>query len=222
MDFQYSPEQEAFRSQLRGWLDTHLPPELCVEDAMDERVAPDAELPVVEDVAGEQRDERLIDRYHGGAAIALGELVVALLEEGPAGAGHERLATAGARAAVAAHQVAVEVEELHLDAGVAASNVLDAQPGVLLAEVERVGLAARRIGEGREGERRCEQREQDERPHARRRGKPEAHGRAFRSPPPEMIRESAPISVEPRDPACPEAVETEPFRRRLSTRSVVH
>ena len=41
MDFQYSPEQEAFRSELRGWLEAHLPPELCVEDAMDERVAPD-------------------------------------------------------------------------------------------------------------------------------------------------------------------------------------
>ena len=41
MDFQYSPEQEAFRSELRGWLEAHLLPELCVEDAMDERVAPD-------------------------------------------------------------------------------------------------------------------------------------------------------------------------------------
>ena len=41
MDFQYSPEQETFRSELRGWLEAHLPEELCVEDAMDERVAPD-------------------------------------------------------------------------------------------------------------------------------------------------------------------------------------
>ena len=43
MDFQYSPEQEELRAELRGWLETNLPKELCVEDAMDERVAPDVE-----------------------------------------------------------------------------------------------------------------------------------------------------------------------------------
>ncbi len=43
MDFQYTPEQEGFRSDLRSWLEVNLPSELCVEDAMDERVAPDTE-----------------------------------------------------------------------------------------------------------------------------------------------------------------------------------
>jgi alkylation response protein AidB-like acyl-CoA dehydrogenase len=40
MDFQYTPEQQAFRREVRGWLETHLPPDLCVDDAFDERVAP--------------------------------------------------------------------------------------------------------------------------------------------------------------------------------------
>ena len=43
MDFQYTPEQEKFRADLHSWLEVHLPSELCVEDAMDERVAPDRE-----------------------------------------------------------------------------------------------------------------------------------------------------------------------------------
>ncbi len=44
MDFQYTPEQEAFRLRVRNWLVKHLPPELKVEDAMDERVAPNREI----------------------------------------------------------------------------------------------------------------------------------------------------------------------------------
>src|SRR4051812_31355554 len=43
MDFQYSPEQEAYRAKVRTWIDTNLPKELCVEDARDERIAPDRE-----------------------------------------------------------------------------------------------------------------------------------------------------------------------------------
>jgi alkylation response protein AidB-like acyl-CoA dehydrogenase len=43
MDFQYSPEQEAFRREVRGWLQENLPADLCVDDAFDERVAPDRE-----------------------------------------------------------------------------------------------------------------------------------------------------------------------------------
>jgi alkylation response protein AidB-like acyl-CoA dehydrogenase len=43
MDFRYSPEQEAFRKELRGWLEANLPRELCVDDPVDERVAPDRE-----------------------------------------------------------------------------------------------------------------------------------------------------------------------------------
>jgi len=43
MDFRYSPEQEAFRKELRGWLEANLPHELCVDDPVDERVAPDRE-----------------------------------------------------------------------------------------------------------------------------------------------------------------------------------
>ncbi|HKA52747.1 MAG TPA: acyl-CoA dehydrogenase [Candidatus Binatia bacterium] len=40
MDFQYTPEQEAFRTKVRGWLAANLPPDLCVDDARDERIAP--------------------------------------------------------------------------------------------------------------------------------------------------------------------------------------
>jgi alkylation response protein AidB-like acyl-CoA dehydrogenase len=43
MDFQYTPEQEAFRKELSGWLDANLPDDLRVDDPTDERVAPDRE-----------------------------------------------------------------------------------------------------------------------------------------------------------------------------------
>ena len=43
MDFQYTPEQETFRAEVRSWLAAHQPPDLCVDDARDERVAPDRE-----------------------------------------------------------------------------------------------------------------------------------------------------------------------------------
>ena len=41
MDFQYTPEQQAFRRDVRGWLADNLPVDLCVDDPFDERVAPD-------------------------------------------------------------------------------------------------------------------------------------------------------------------------------------
>src|SRR5215470_12455720 len=41
MDFQYSPEQEAFRHEVRSWLKANLSADLCVDDPFDERVAPD-------------------------------------------------------------------------------------------------------------------------------------------------------------------------------------
>ncbi len=43
MDFEYSPEQEAFRKEFRGWLEANLPPDLCLDDAADDRVASDRE-----------------------------------------------------------------------------------------------------------------------------------------------------------------------------------
>jgi alkylation response protein AidB-like acyl-CoA dehydrogenase len=43
MDFQYTPEQEVFRQEVRSWLEANLPSDLCVDDAMDERVARDRE-----------------------------------------------------------------------------------------------------------------------------------------------------------------------------------
>ncbi|MBI2162193.1 MAG: acyl-CoA dehydrogenase family protein [Candidatus Rokubacteria bacterium] len=41
MDFEYSPAQEAFRKEFRDWLATNLPPDLCLDDAADDRVASD-------------------------------------------------------------------------------------------------------------------------------------------------------------------------------------
>ena len=41
MDFADSPEHAAFRSEVRRWLERNLPPEICVDDAADQRVAPD-------------------------------------------------------------------------------------------------------------------------------------------------------------------------------------
>ena len=41
MDFADSPEHAAFRAEFRHWLEGNLPPEICVDDAADQRVAPD-------------------------------------------------------------------------------------------------------------------------------------------------------------------------------------
>src|SRR5438105_1005100 len=43
MDFADSPEHAAFRAEFRHWLEINLPPEICVDDAADQRVAPDRE-----------------------------------------------------------------------------------------------------------------------------------------------------------------------------------
>jgi alkylation response protein AidB-like acyl-CoA dehydrogenase len=43
MDFADSPEHAAFRAEFREWLADNLPPELCADDAQDQRVAPDRE-----------------------------------------------------------------------------------------------------------------------------------------------------------------------------------
>ena len=43
MDFADSPEHGAFRSEFRRWLETNLLPEICVDDAADQRLAPDRE-----------------------------------------------------------------------------------------------------------------------------------------------------------------------------------
>ena len=43
MDFEYTPEQQAIRRQLRGWLAIHLSPKLCLDDPADDRVASDRE-----------------------------------------------------------------------------------------------------------------------------------------------------------------------------------
>lgn len=44
MDFEYTPEQENFRKEVRQWLADNLPRELCVDDAMDERIAPNRDI----------------------------------------------------------------------------------------------------------------------------------------------------------------------------------
>jgi alkylation response protein AidB-like acyl-CoA dehydrogenase len=41
MDFHYTPEQEAFRTEVRSWLEANLSPDLCIDDPRDERIAPD-------------------------------------------------------------------------------------------------------------------------------------------------------------------------------------
>ena len=43
MNFADSPDHAAFRSEFRHCLETNLPPEICVDDAADQRVAPDRE-----------------------------------------------------------------------------------------------------------------------------------------------------------------------------------
>ena len=43
VDFADSPEHAAFRIEFRRWLERNLPPEICVDDAADQRVAPDRE-----------------------------------------------------------------------------------------------------------------------------------------------------------------------------------
>jgi alkylation response protein AidB-like acyl-CoA dehydrogenase len=39
MDFEYSEEHQAFRKEFRRWLEANLPPELCLDDPADDRVA---------------------------------------------------------------------------------------------------------------------------------------------------------------------------------------
>src|SRR5262249_56776698 len=43
MDFADSPEHAEFRAEVRRWLETNLPSDICVDDAADQRVAPDRE-----------------------------------------------------------------------------------------------------------------------------------------------------------------------------------
>ena len=43
MDFEFAAEHESFRKQFRDWLSANLPPELCLDDASDDRVASDRE-----------------------------------------------------------------------------------------------------------------------------------------------------------------------------------
>jgi alkylation response protein AidB-like acyl-CoA dehydrogenase len=43
VDFEYLPEQQAFRREFRAWLAANLPSELCLDDAADDRVASDRE-----------------------------------------------------------------------------------------------------------------------------------------------------------------------------------
>ena len=44
MDFEYTAEQEAFRAEVHAWLAANLPQDLCIDDPMDERIAPNREV----------------------------------------------------------------------------------------------------------------------------------------------------------------------------------
>src|SRR6201985_2956822 len=44
MDFADSSEHAAFRAEFRHWLEENTPAEICVDDAADQRVAPDREI----------------------------------------------------------------------------------------------------------------------------------------------------------------------------------
>src|SRR5215475_10761284 len=43
MDFEFAAEHDSFRREFRDWLAANLPPELCLDDASDDRVASDRE-----------------------------------------------------------------------------------------------------------------------------------------------------------------------------------
>jgi alkylation response protein AidB-like acyl-CoA dehydrogenase len=43
MDFEFAAEHDRVRREFRGWLAANLPPELCLDDASDDRVASDRE-----------------------------------------------------------------------------------------------------------------------------------------------------------------------------------
>ncbi len=44
MDFEYTPEQQAFRTEVRAWLKANFSAELAIDDPMDERIAPNREV----------------------------------------------------------------------------------------------------------------------------------------------------------------------------------
>src|SRR2546425_10012081 len=44
MDFEYAPEQDAFRKEFRAFLGAHLPADLRVDDPVDDRVASNREM----------------------------------------------------------------------------------------------------------------------------------------------------------------------------------
>jgi alkylation response protein AidB-like acyl-CoA dehydrogenase len=44
VDFEFSSEQDEFRARVRKWIAANLPPQLCVDDAADERIAPNREI----------------------------------------------------------------------------------------------------------------------------------------------------------------------------------
>ena len=109
MDFADSPEHAAFRREVRRWLDANLPPEICVDDAVDQRVAPDREI-FEKRIAMAEDDAR---RGLGRALLAQGiwrprrQLYAAgHLRRGiharprPGAAGGERASTCSARALI--------------------------------------------------------------------------------------------------------------------------
>ena len=69
MDFEFATEHESFRKEFRDWLAASLPPELCLDDASDDRVPPGDETSrkVATDEARDTSDQ---DSHRSGRDIS--------------------------------------------------------------------------------------------------------------------------------------------------------
>ena len=102
------------------------------------RVAIDLEQPALERVARQQPHERLVGLHQRAAAIAHVQPGEPLLKERPPHARRDRRALARLRAAVRRDLRAGAVEEREVHGRRLRAHVLDAHPGVLVAQAQRL------------------------------------------------------------------------------------